>query len=159
MRCLFALMIVSCVLLSDARAGCGHAAAKKKVVVQQRAVAIVPFAVPVAVPVAVIARPAVFYGVSRYAEAQPLASRPVPGPVQASRDSLIQQACGACHGGATPEAGFDLDDLGDLTPPKRLAAIARIVSDDPRTRMPPDRALTPAEIPALLRELSGDDAE
>jgi mono/diheme cytochrome c family protein len=156
MRCMVVLTLLLCGSSSEARAGSGHAVAKKKVDVEQRAVAIVPFAVPVAVPVAVIARPAVFYGVSRYVEAQPLPIRPVPGPVQAGRESLVQQLCGACHGGAAPKAGFNLADLPQLTPQARLTAVSRVVSDDPRTRMPPDRALSPAEIAALLRELAAE---
>jgi mono/diheme cytochrome c family protein len=168
---LFALVLVA---VGEARAGCNVVVKRRaastrvarQVVMKQQAVAIVPFAVPVAVPVAVVARPAVFYGLSPYAvsgtgaaadETPQVAAPAAAHPAASEAKSLVARSCISCHGGTAPKAGLDLSDLGALTPQQRLAAVARVVSDDAALRMPPDRALAPGEIGAVLQELAGSN--
>jgi mono/diheme cytochrome c family protein len=166
------LCLVALSMAIEARAGCDVVVSRRaiskrvarRVVVKEQAVAVVPFAVPVAVPVAVVSRPAVFYGLSPYAvsgsgaaadETQQVAAPAATHRAASEAKSLVARSCISCHGGAAPKAGLDLSDLGALTPQQRLAAVARVVSDDAALRMPPDRALAPGEIGAVLQELAG----
>lgn len=116
---------------------------------------VTPFAVPVAVPVAVISRPAVFYAYSQYAGSPPCEPpKPAPTVAAAQPPSIIARACLACHGDDRPQAGLSLASLSSLSPEQRLEAIARVVSDDPRQRMPKGAVLSAREIGQLLQELS-----
>lgn len=119
-------------------------------------VAVVPFAVPVAVPVAVVQRPVVIYGYGPPQKAAPERIAEPSADATAER-SAVSRHCAACHTGDAPKAGFDLSGARVLDAAGRLEAIARVVSDDPQTRMPPGAALPPAEIGRLVQELSSGE--
>lgn len=134
-------------------------------VVVRPAFAVTPFAVPVAVPVATFVSPPVLYSFQGYSMARQAAAVPratvkeaPPNGESAERAGepagIIQQKCGHCHGGEAPKAGLDLTDLAALDVTRRLEAVRRVVSDDAALRMPKGAALTPAEIGAVLQELS-----
>ena len=127
-------------------------------VVLQNGLVVVPFAVPVAVPVATVNVPTVLYsfdGNPDY-QARPHVMQAVPNPDIAAMESpsLVRRKCAKCHGGPSPKAGLDLSKPAALTTKQRLAAVARVVSDDPEERMPKGGTLSPAEIGRVLQELS-----
>jgi hypothetical protein len=168
------LALLATQVAGSAAADCrtGRAARPQR---SESSLVIVPFAVPVAVPVAVLSQPAVLYAYSRHVpaeahDAQPSATADdgsVPDDTahheeRARRpDSIVARSCLACHAGESPQGGMDLTDLHALQPAQRLGAIARVVSDDERVRMPRGAKLSPAQIGALIQELSAvkQDAE
>lgn len=122
----------------------------------------------VVVRFAVIERPDLFYAYSRYVRAAPaeapipiaqpdLVSAPQAAPLQ-PRVSGLAARCARCHGGEAPKAGLMLDGRGAISAEARLAAIRRLLADDPRERMPPGEALSPAELGLLLQELAAPEA-
>ncbi len=166
MKCVLVLVIpvllLSCDGLSKARPIC-NTAATRQIVVQKSVIvrngfAVVPFAVPVAVPVATVNPPTVLYSFDalRGYQQQPRAKAPESKTEHATLKTtvLVIQKCAKCHGGEAPKAGLDLSQATTLTTKQRLAAVARVVSDDPDERMPKGAALSPAEIGRVLQELS-----
>ncbi len=167
------LVVVTCLSIADwslARPPCRAAAnvqvAATSVAAVQAGVVAVPFAVPVAMPSyvqysAFVAAAAPSYQ-SQVAATSTIGTCLVPmyagaetaGPqVAAARQaSLVAAHCGRCHGATQPKAGLGLTAaLDDGT---RLKAIARILADDPRLRMPKGEELGPDELGRLIQELS-----
>ena len=77
---------------------------------------------------------------------------------QAEPPSLVHQKCAKCHSGEEPRGGLDLSDLSALTCKQIVEAVRRVVSDDPKQRMPHEpsggHALEPSEIGSILQILS-----
>ncbi len=121
----------------------------------------VPLAVPVALPSYVqYQAPWVSYvaPVAANHEPAPVAAAAAPSPATrgaTGATTLIAAQCGTCHGGAKPKA--DLDLTGALADSIRLKAIARLLSDDPEKRMPPQKELSPESLGHLIQELSARD--
>jgi len=122
---------------------------------------VVPFAVPVAVPVATVQSPTVLYSYDGHRAANqvtPTQHEELPAEANPQASStLLEQKCAQCHGGAAPKAGLDLSNPVSLSPQQRLAAVARVVSDDAELRMPKGSTLSPSEIGRLLQELSSSE--
>ena len=138
-----------------------RAAVVQKSIVVSSGFAVVPFAVPVAVPVATVQSPTVLYSydghrVANRATQSPQEEPPAEANPQTS-STLLEQKCAQCHGGAAPKAGLDLSNPVSLSPQQRLAAVARVVSDDAELRMPKGSTLSPSEIGRLLQELSSPE--
>lgn len=138
-----------------------RAAVVQKSIVVGSGFTVVPFAVPVAVPVATVQSPTVLYSYDGYRAANkaallPHEEPPVEAKPQAS-STLLEQKCAECHGGAAPKARLDLSNPVGLSPQQRLAAVARVVSDDAELRMPKGNTLSPSEIGRLLQELSSSE--
>lgn len=86
------------------------------------------------------------------AEEAPAAARTMPA------SSALSRRCAACHGGAAPKGGLRIDGETPLPDEKRLAAIRRVLADEPRQRMPPNESLAPEELGLVLQELAGQGA-
>jgi hypothetical protein len=64
----------------------------------------------------------------------------------------VTRRCAKCHSGDAPAAGLDVSrDLSDL---ERLAAIGRLLADDPAKRMPKGIELDADERGLLIQELA-----
>lgn len=75
--------------------------------------------------------------------------------------SLVRTHCAKCHGGADPKGGLDLSTLDRLTPQQRLKSIERMLSDEPKQRMPPPSAgaaITADDLGKLIQEFSNAPA-
>ncbi len=139
-------------------------------IVVQNGFAVVPFAVPVAVPVATVNVPTVLYSFDAnrgYQQSHQTHNADRSGFTEPrsrdegsehwtsdSRPSAVVLKCAKCHSGEAPKAGLDLSKSAALTTKQRLAAVARVVSDDPEERMPKGSTLSPTEIGNVLQELS-----
>jgi mono/diheme cytochrome c family protein len=76
---------------------------------------------------------------------------------QTSAETPVTKTCVSCHNATSPKGGLSLADMTALTAEQRLKCIARTLSDDPETRMPPASSgmkLSPEELGTLLHELS-----
>jgi mono/diheme cytochrome c family protein len=142
-------------------------AARANVVLQlDTGLTIVPFVATT--QVLIIREPAFFYAYSTYAPPAASAAAPVPPANEAATNSpeasaensvepsagLVVRSCARCHSGAAPEGGLSLSDLSQLSAADRLHAVARVVSDDEALRMPRGAKLSPAEIGAVVQELT-----
>jgi len=76
---------------------------------------------------------------------------PVAAPFVAA--PLVARICLDCHAGAAPKGGLSLERLSRVPLAERLAAIRRVLSEDPAARMPPAGRLSAQERLGLLREL------
>lgn len=132
--------------------------------IQQQTVA-VPYALPVGVPVAVLQSPTVLYAFGGYGMAAGYAPAAQAGPAanSAAADasvaasaavSMVAAKCSKCHGANRADGRLDLQDLTALQPGQRLEAIRRLTTDEAAERMPKGAKLTPAELGALIQELS-----
>jgi len=120
-------------------------------------------AVPLAVPVALPSYVQYQAPLAQYVADVASTCQMLPQPAMADRrssappraaavTSLIAAQCGGCHGGAKPKAELDLTgSLADMT---RLKAIARLLTDEPARRMPPQKDLSPEVLGRLIQELS-----
>ncbi len=145
--------------LAAASAQCGQAVASprrcraRRVVARDSATAVL--ATPTVVRLAVIERPDLFYAYSRYADRNDDKPWHAPAPLAALPTAgAIQRRCATCHGATAPKAGLSLGEPAALSAERRLAAIRRVLADDPRERMPPGEALSREELGQVLRELA-----
>lgn len=142
-------------------------AARANVVLQlDTGLTVVPFVSTT--QVLIIREPAFFYAYSTYAPPAASAAAHVPPANEAATNSpaaggensvepsagLVVRSCARCHSGAAPEGGLNLSDLSQLSAADRLQAVARVVSDDESLRMPRGAKLSPAEIGAVVQELT-----
>jgi len=142
-------------------------AARANVVLQlDTGLTVVPFVSTT--QVLLIREPAFFYAYSTYAPPAAGVVSPLPPANDAAMDSpaaraenavepstgLVVRSCARCHSGAAPDGGLNLSDLSRLSAADRLHAVARVVSDDESLRMPRGEKLSPAEIGAVVQELT-----
>ena len=112
---------------------------------------------------AIIDRPDLFYAYSRFVtpdvtppprSAEAAAARAAPVATEATPTSALARRCAKCHGGPAPKAALAFDGQTSLTSETRLAAIRRVLADDPSRRMPPGESLPPEELGLVLQELA-----
>lgn len=161
-RCFFAILVVGIPSLVAA-------APRQRVVQQEAALTVVPFAVPVATPVAVVNPTGVFYAYSPLAATHGASNGDATADVwrefeefrrwkasqtrktadqQPLASSLIARTCLKCHAGSAAKAGFRLDE--PLAAEARLRAIRAVLAG----RMPKDKPVSPTEIGGLIAELA-----
>ena len=133
---------------------------RQRVVRQESALVVVPFAVPVATPVAVVNPTGVFYAYSPQAAAYDAASDEdwrefnefrrwrQSQPTISNAAPAVANACLKCHAGAAAKGEFRLDQ--PLTAEARIKAIRAVLAG----QMPKDKPLSPGEISGLIAELA-----
>ena len=136
---------------------------RARVVRQEAALVVVPFAVPVATPMAVVNPRGVFYAYSPLAATYGVANdehwrefeefRRWKQSGEAALPSVapaVSSACLKCHAGTVAKGNFRLDQ--PLTADARIKAIREVIAG----RMPKDKPLLAGEISGLIAELAAE---
>ena len=110
---------------------------------------VVPYAVPVATPAYVGYLAPQAFSYSRGGAEGDVEAQAVPG-------SLVATYCAKCH---NAEAAKRVDLSGAIDAETRLAAIRRVLADDPAKRMPKGRELDAETLGLLIQELSTEPPE
>jgi hypothetical protein len=156
-RCILAILVVGVPTFVAA-------APRQRVVQQEAALTVVPFAVPVATPVAVINPTGVFYAYSPLAATHGATNgdatsddwrefeefRRWKASQSKKASGVVAGTCLKCHSGPAAKAGIRLDE--PLAAEARLKAIRAVLAG----RMPKDKPLSASEISGMVAELAAE---